>query len=70
MKSSDSSRLPAHQLRQRVEAGQASQHAVINGIKVTVLMSQVEVASILGVSQMTVSNLERSALKKLCGALK
>ena len=62
--------LTESQLRQRMAAGRASQCAVINGIRVPVCMSQADVALALGVSQMTVSNLERSGLEKLSRALR
>lgn len=54
----------------QIAAGQATKHATVFGIKVPVLCSQQEVADYMGISQMAVSYLERSALKKLKEALK
>jgi DNA-binding transcriptional regulator YiaG len=62
--------LTESQFRQRAAAGRATQHATINGVRVPVLMSQADVALLLGVSQMTVSTDERSALEKLTRALR
>ena len=61
--------LTESQFRQRACAGKRQSYAVVNGVKVPVLMSQADVALLLGVSQMMVSLDERSALKKLASAL-